>query len=242
MAQGKSQKKVRNLKNRKTGAVKGKTGAAKGKTARAKEKTEPLTDRVLENADQIADRLDGDLRDVIGGSLLDDDIIGGDLIGGDPDLNAWLFTSRKRAPEPDNIGAWNNTVARLLDQASKTPSGTDILHECLETAELLVSKNAAYGDSALNPLRMFSKGTPEQQILTRIDDKLSRVSRGEEAGEDVVKDLIGYFILLRIARRRAAGAKAEATSTERPLSPMEALRKISETIKNRAASTTRTTK
>lgn len=73
---------------------------------------------------------------------------------------------------------------------------------CDEVEELLLSKNKKYGDSALNPTRIFSKADPVEQILVRIDDKLNRIKQG--AGllandEDVVMDLIGYLILLKIA-------------------------------------------
>ena len=66
--------------------------------------------------------------------------------------------------------------------------------------EMLVSKNQAYGDSALNPVRVFSKASAEEQILVRIDDKLSRLARGKAAGEDVLGDLVGYLVLLLLAR------------------------------------------
>jgi len=66
---------------------------------------------------------------------------------------------------------------------------------------MLLAKNKAYGDSALNPLRLFSKASSEEQILVRIDDKLSRIARGSAAGEDVIDDLIGYLVLLKIVRR-----------------------------------------
>jgi hypothetical protein len=78
----------------------------------------------------------------------------------------------------------------------------EIRHECEAIADLLVAKNKAYGDSALEPVRMFSKASTVEQLLVRIDDKLSRLARGHAAGEDVEQDLIGYLILLRIARKR----------------------------------------
>jgi hypothetical protein len=68
--------------------------------------------------------------------------------------------------------------------------------------ELLLAKNAAYGDSALNPVRIFSRATPEEQLLVRIDDKLSRLARGSDAGEDVRADLLGYLVLLEIETLR----------------------------------------
>jgi hypothetical protein len=78
----------------------------------------------------------------------------------------------------------------------------DIERVCDSIKTLLLQKNEKYGDSALNPVRVMSQSSPVEQILVRIDDKLSRIKRG--AGllandEDVVQDLIGYFILLKIA-------------------------------------------
>lgn len=68
-------------------------------------------------------------------------------------------------------------------------------------ADLLIAKNKAYGDSALNPIRVFSKSDRIEGLYQRIDDKLSRVSRGTDyPGDDTVKDLIGYLCLLLIAR------------------------------------------
>lgn len=73
--------------------------------------------------------------------------------------------------------------------------------ECLALADMLCAKNAAYGNSALDPLRLFSQASPVEQILVRLDDKLSRLKRGAGDDEDVVLDLLGYLILLRLARR-----------------------------------------
>jgi hypothetical protein len=89
----------------------------------------------------------------------------------------------------------------MLPDVEGAPLGEDILDECLGIAEMLIEKNRAYGNSALQPVRVFSKASSEEQLLVRIDDKLSRLARGSAAGEDVVADLIGYLVLLRIARR-----------------------------------------
>ena len=70
--------------------------------------------------------------------------------------------------------------------------------------DTLIEWNIAYGDSALNPVRVFSKASSEEQLRVRIDDKLSRLARGSDAGEDTIKDLIGYLVLLRIAQKRGA--------------------------------------
>ncbi len=90
---------------------------------------------------------------------------------------------------------------RALPNTDGAPLGEAILDECLAIAEMLVEKNRAYGNSALAPVRVFSKASSEEQLLVRIDDKLSRLARGSAAGEDVVADLIGYLVLLRIARK-----------------------------------------
>ena len=44
-----------------------------------------------------------------------------------------------------------------------------------EIKELLVAKNEKYGNSALEPIRVFSKASASEQILVRLDDKLSRL-------------------------------------------------------------------
>jgi len=79
----------------------------------------------------------------------------------------------------------------------------DITRECAAIRDLLLAKNLAYGDSAFNPVRIFSQADPVEQIRVRIDDKLSRLGRGKAAGEDAEQDLLGYLVLLRIARKRA---------------------------------------
>ncbi|SJN20813.1 hypothetical protein FM119_02455 [Mycetocola reblochoni REB411] len=68
--------------------------------------------------------------------------------------------------------------------------------------DTLIAKNQACGDSALNPVRIFSAADTTEQLKVRIDDKLSRLKRGNNAGEDVITDLIGYLVLLKIANRQ----------------------------------------
>jgi len=67
-------------------------------------------------------------------------------------------------------------------------------------AEMLIDKNKKYGNSALEPKRIFSNADPIEQIKVRIDDKLSRMSNQKEEDEDVVQDLLGYLVLLKIAK------------------------------------------
>ena len=82
-----------------------------------------------------------------------------------------------------------------------TDTQKEIARVCDDIKELLLYKNKQYGDSALNPSRIFSKASAVEQILVRIDDKLNRIQKG--AGlvgedEDVIQDLIGYLVLLKI--------------------------------------------
>lgn len=76
-----------------------------------------------------------------------------------------------------------------------------IIKTSQEVTNLLLEKNDAYGDSALNPVSIFSRGDATESLCARIDDKLMRIkSRGiTDATEDTVQDLIGYLILLKIA-------------------------------------------
>ena len=79
----------------------------------------------------------------------------------------------------------------------------DVKKHTDEIAAMLIDKNKRYGDSALNPVRVFSKANPVEQLLVRIDDKLSRISRGKaEDDEDPIDDLLGYLVLLKIAKIR----------------------------------------
>ena len=76
---------------------------------------------------------------------------------------------------------------------------------CDSIKTMLLDKNMKYGDSALSPARILSNSSPIEQILVRIDDKLNRIQQGKNnitEDEDVISDLIGYFILLKIAMKR----------------------------------------
>ena len=73
---------------------------------------------------------------------------------------------------------------------------------CDDIKELLIHKNRKYGNSALQPNRIFSKCSATEQLLVRIDDKLNRIMKGAgllATDEDVGNDLIGYLVLLKIS-------------------------------------------
>jgi hypothetical protein len=88
-----------------------------------------------------------------------------------------------------------------MDEVSQ--SQIDICAACDELKELLLEKNKRYGDSALSPLRIFSKADATQALKCRLDDKLSRIQNvREDEMEDPILDLLGYLVLLRISQRR----------------------------------------
>ena len=85
--------------------------------------------------------------------------------------------------------------------SAMTETQLQIAGVCDDIKELLLYKNQQYGDSALNPSRIFSKSSAVEQLLVRIDDKLNRIKKGAglvATDEDVIQDLIGYLVLLKI--------------------------------------------
>lgn len=119
---------------------------------------------------------------------------------------------REYWPEHGAVGVYSPDLRRVLtlpeddvflkDSPPEVSEFAGSVYATLnDLAEMLIEKNKAYGDSALNPVRIFSKADPVEQIMVRIDDKLSRLARGSEyAGDDTVTDLLGYLVLLKIAR------------------------------------------
>lgn len=135
---------------------------------------------------------------------------------------SWLSESAGITPFEAALEMFGPEVGAELfsherDDSSHRPNGGDMASPTAATfetsvrsvldeiGEMLISKNRAYGNSALDPVRIFSKVDSAEQIRVRIDDKLSRLVRGSGAGEDVTLDLIGYLILLRISETKAVG-------------------------------------
>ena len=70
-----------------------------------------------------------------------------------------------------------------------------------EVKDLLIEKNRAYGDSAINPSNIFSNGDALDSLGARIDDKLMRIKNTgiTDETEDTLMDLIGYLVLYKVA-------------------------------------------
>jgi len=97
----------------------------------------------------------------------------------------------------DSISFKFETAMKLKNEA---PAGDKILNECIDIALMLLGKNISYGNSAIDPINIFSKINAIEQINVRIDDKLNRIKKGSSyLQEDTVKDLIGYLVLKIIA-------------------------------------------
>lgn len=74
-----------------------------------------------------------------------------------------------------------------------------IVNACDDLKAFLLEKNRAYGNSALEPINIFSKLPAVEGLLVRIDDKLKRIRNGQSyPGDNDLKDLVGYLVLLMI--------------------------------------------
>lgn len=94
----------------------------------------------------------------------------------------------------------NHVLAYTVTSSDKVDPTTYQTRKILErVADMLDEKNRAYGDSALNPVRIFSQADAIGAIKVRIDDKLSRIKNQglTSDSEDTILDLIGYLALLK---------------------------------------------
>jgi hypothetical protein len=99
-------------------------------------------------------------------------------------------------------GKAKNTI-EATDALTETQAEIGHVLECMN--KLLVHKNKNYGDSALNPLGLFTKFVSEKNdaglnsILVRLDDKMMRIKNAKELRLNDVMDVMGYLTLLMIA-------------------------------------------
>lgn len=84
-------------------------------------------------------------------------------------------------------------------ETDETPAREETQEEirktCDSIAQFLLEKNRRYGNSALNPVKIFSRLKGATGIDTRIDDKLSRIANSEELRKNDTVDLVGYLLL-----------------------------------------------
>jgi len=99
----------------------------------------------------------------------------------------------------------NSYLLGNKSEKTLTQTQTEITEVMNELRILLINKNEQYGDSVLEPIRIFSKASIDEQVKVRIDDKINRLLQGDdslESDEDVIKDLIGYLVLFLLHMRR----------------------------------------
>ena len=122
---------------------------------------------------------------------------------------------------PLNIDRWTESLKALEETTTglnledikkkstwKVPENADFAWHLDKVTKsitnLLKEKNAAYGNTALNPLGIFSKLGASEAIKARIDDKLARIANKglNDDTEDTARDLVGYLLLLLMALER----------------------------------------
>lgn len=90
---------------------------------------------------------------------------------------------------------------REINTLDETATQRMIRQKCRNIADFLVAKNRAYGNSATDPCRVFSKADSVEQLYVRIDDKLNRIMKGSEyPGDDTILDLVGYLVLVMVVK------------------------------------------
>lgn len=101
-------------------------------------------------------------------------------------------------------------LARVDEKTTQDRAKDEITKVCEDLCNLLLKKNHAYGDSAINPRYIFTNKavSPVELLNIRIDDKLSRIANGS-TDEDAEWDLMGYLVLKRVAIRLETKAKAQ---------------------------------
>lgn len=89
---------------------------------------------------------------------------------------------------------------KSIDEDTKMPEAQEKIVRILESIkQLLLTKNSRYGNSILDPLRVFCKKDKEESdIPARLDDKLSRIKNSDKIRINDVTDLIGYLVLFLI--------------------------------------------
>ena len=90
---------------------------------------------------------------------------------------------------------------KLCSRVEGTPTQQKIKDILSGMTDLLLHKNRKYGDSAINPKKIFYKGDSTNSILIRLDDKIGRVMSNTEEKPRVndVADIIGYCTLLLVS-------------------------------------------
>lgn len=114
-----------------------------------------------------------------------------------PGENDWFFAEHEL--ELVSVrGTREHTDEEWAEYARISSFEENVRRHTDKIASLLIAKNKQYSNSALDPIRVFSKSDRMEQLRVRADDKLSRIRNGDTS-EDALTDLAGYIILMKIA-------------------------------------------
>lgn len=94
----------------------------------------------------------------------------------------YVYTAEMMKPLEEN-SSFEQNVRRILNGV----------------ADIVIARNKEYGNSALDPVHVFSKSDRMEQLKVQLDHKLSRIARGGDPGIDTLRDLIGYEVLYIMA-------------------------------------------
>ena len=114
-----------------------------------------------------------------------------------------LYWKMSKEWEATADSLFETIAARLVPRpkAEADNPKLQIIRACAEVCAMLLYKNQHYGNSALEPAEIIPTGTtPVQGILIRINDKLKRLKFGTSNDEDTFLDIMGFLVLLRIAK------------------------------------------
>lgn len=81
-----------------------------------------------------------------------------------------------------------------MDEMTDIQQKISIVCDACKT--FLLKKNVNYGNSALQPIHVFSQLDAEAGLRVRLDDKLARIkNHPESTRKNDIVDIIGYLVL-----------------------------------------------
>lgn len=98
-----------------------------------------------------------------------------------------------------NIDMSTFSLGEMLNENTSTEIAIEFVTN--ELQKFLKEKNKRYGNSALNPIKVFSKLDTANSLYIRADDKISRIKNADELRKNDVADLMGYCVLICIEKK-----------------------------------------
>lgn len=117
--------------------------------------------------------------------------------------NPWHPQNPKPYPWVQPLGpaiVTKTTTGALLDKLPETGAAAEITQVTDALKDLLLYKNSKYGNSGLNPIKVFSKADAETGLLQRLDDKIARIQNSTDLRKNDVADVVGYLVLICVKK------------------------------------------